>query len=135
MIFLSIQYIPHLSCKFGQFKQNLSLFFIFIHTHACETLKRLLKNMPLMLTCSDQGPPILKKYPAIGCFLVGGEAPHQKKIEFIYFSKMFQQIFFLKRVQIYMKDADCAETNEKSFFPLLLIELWSILYLNHHNFR
>ena len=33
-------------------------------------LKRFLRNMPLTVTCSDKGPPILKKNPAPGFFLL-----------------------------------------------------------------
>ena len=33
-----------------------------------------------------------------------------------------------KRGQIYIKDAQCAETNEKSILRFLFFQLWSILY-------
>ena len=41
----------------------------------------------------------------------------------------------IKSVQIYMKDAGCAETNEKSILAIFRIEIWSILYLKSANFR
>jgi len=51
----------------------------------------------------------------------------------IFFSKMFQ--YLNKSVQIYMKDAEYVESNEKSIFQLLFFEFWSFLYSNHPNFR
>ena len=72
LIFLSIQYSPHLLCKFDHFWKKK----LFWHmTHAWKTLKRLVQNMPLTLTCFDANlfrPPILKKHPLPGCFLVEG---------------------------------------------------------------
>ena len=86
-----------------------------MHTHASKTLKRLLRNMPLTLTCSSEGPPILKKkYPGLGWFLVRGEPPPKKKLNF-FFQKcfnIFKQFFFSKfffffvSVRIYMKDPE-----------------------------
>ena len=82
MIFLSIQHIPHFSCKYNHSeKKNLIWIYFF------ETLKRLLRNMPLMLTCSDYGPPILKKYPAHECLFVRANPPTN-----FFFSKMFQYL-------------------------------------------
>ena len=37
-------------------------------------------------------------------------------------------IFFFKSVQIFMKDLECAETNEKSIFQFLFFELWLIVF-------
>ena len=34
--------------------------------------------------------------------------------------------FFFKRGEIYMKDAGCAESNEKSIFRILVLEIWPI---------
>ena len=35
--------------------------------------------------------------------------------------------FFFQSGQIYMKDAESAETNEKSLFRILVIEIWTFL--------
>ena len=65
----------------------------------------------------------IKKYPALEYFLVGGEASlptkknfkEKKKKKFNIFTKKNVLFFFLpKSVQICMKDAEYAETNEKS---------------------
>ena len=50
-IFLLIQLIPHLTCKFDNFWKKNYIFFILMY--ACKTMNRLLRNMPLTLTCSD----------------------------------------------------------------------------------
>ena len=51
-------------------------------------------GMPLILTCSDQDPPILKKkFPDPGCTLVGGEAPPPKKKIHIFFLQKCSNIF------------------------------------------
>ena len=42
--------------------------------------------------------------------------------------------FFFTRVQIYTKDAECAETIEKSNFLFLVFEIWSFLYSKLVNF-
>ena len=42
--------------------------------------------------------------------------------------------FFFKNVQIYMKDAECAEINGKSIFRFLFFELWSLLYSKYGQF-
>ena len=66
-----------------------------------------------------------------------GASPMPKKWTFFFFfSKMFEHfwtknffyIFFIKKFQIYMKDAEPAESKEKSnfrFFRFLFFELWS----------
>ena len=38
----------------------------------------------------------------------------------------FFQFFFFKSVQIYMKDAEFAESKEKSYIRFLFFELWSV---------
>ena len=46
---------------------------------------------------------------------------------------MFFSTNILKNVKsgyIYMKDAECAETNEKSIFRFLIFEMWSFLPQN-----
>ena len=41
-------------------------------------------------------------------------------------------IFFFKSVQIFMKDLECAETNEKSIFQFLFFELGLIVFIQWH---
>ena len=56
----------------------------------------------------------------------GGEAPHKKKIFFKMFKKkMFLDNFFqnFKNSDMYMKDAECAETNEKLVFQFFVLEI------------
>ena len=43
--------------------------------------------------------------------------------------------FFLKKSQIHMKDAEWAESKEKSYFRFSFFELWLFLYSNHPIFR
>ena len=42
--------------------------------------------------------------------------------------------FFFKSVQIYMKDVECSESNDKSNFRFLLFELWSYFYSKYGQF-
>ena len=70
-----------------------------------------------------------------------GKNPHQKNLKFFILQKcsrtflehktqivLFQIIvFFSKSVQIYMEDAELAESKEKSNFRFLFFELWSFL--------
>ena len=44
-------------------------------------------------------------------------------------------IFFFTSGQIYMKDAEYAESKKKLIFWFLFFEFWSFLWLHHHNFR
>ena len=53
-------------------------------------------------------------------FMVGGLAPHQ---------------FFFLNVQIYMKDAEHAESKEKSNFRFSFFKLWWFLWRHHPNFQ
>ena len=49
-------------------------------SHACKTLKRLIRNIPFTLTCSDYSPPILKKnIQPLNFVVVGGD---RNKIKF-----------------------------------------------------
>ena len=48
---------------------------------------------------------------------------------------ILKYFFFLKIVQTYMKEAECAETNENSIFGSLFFKLWSFLYSKHPNFH
>ena len=53
--------------------------------------------------------------------------------QFIQMGKVVDKIFFLnfKSDHIYMKDAECVETNEKSvfqYFWFLVCEIWLFLY-------
>ena len=60
---------------------------------------------------------------------VGDEAAYQN----IFFSKMDTMFFHKKKFKsghIYMKDAECAKTNKKSIFRLLVFEIWSFFYSN-----
>jgi len=57
---------------------------------------------------------------------VGGKTPHQNKIIFSRLDKIMDQFFSFKCVQIYIKDVECAETDEKPIF--LVFEIWSFLY-------
>ena len=72
-----------------------------LHTYACKTLRPgfFLDAVDTNLFRIDPR----KKFPDPGCFSVGGKAPTKTK----------KYIFFFRIVQIYMKDAECAETNEK----------------------
>ena len=42
--------------------------------------------------------------------------------------------FFFQSVQIYTRDAACAETNEKSIVRFLFFEIWSFLYSKYGQF-
>ena len=50
------------------------------------------------------------------------------------FKCVTDQIKSFKSVQIYMKDAECVETNEKSIFRFWFFELWSFLYSKQPQF-
>ena len=66
-------------------------------------------------------------------FLIGGSQfwwgakPHQKKIDIFFLQKCLyieqKKNSKFKTVQIYMKDAEYAETNEKSIFRFLFFEI------------
>ena len=64
-----------------------------------------------MLTHSSERIFDPSRYTCIGLFLVND-----------------MQTPPLRNGYIYMKDAQCTETNEKSIFRFLFFELWSILY-------
>ena len=58
---------------------------------------------------------------------------HGKFPDFFLFNKIkkiYQYNFFFKSGQIYMKDAECAESEEKSNFRFPFFELWSFLTVN-----
>ena len=61
----------------------------------------------------------------------------RKKNSTFFFSKIyfFLKITFFRSVQIYMKDAEYVETDEKLIFRISIFELWSFLYSKHSNFR
>ena len=85
-----------------------------LHTYACKTLASF--GMLFIPTCFDYGP----KIPDPGYFLV---RTMLKK----------NQFFFLRSVQIYMKDEESAKAKEKSnfsFFLILFFTLWSFLSLS-----
>ena len=65
---------------------------------------------------------------------LGGPGPaHQLFLaEWINSWTKFLQNF--KNVQVYMKDAKCADMNKKSVFRFLAFEIWSFLYLKLVNF-
>ena len=48
--------------------------------------------------------------------MVEGEAPHQKKMLFKNVRTFLNTLFFLESVQIYVQDAECAESKKKQFF-------------------
>ena len=57
----------------------------------------------------------------------------------VFFSNFFQYLtnknqFFFKSVHIFMKDAECAETNEKSNFRFLFFRVMVNFYSKHPNF-
>ena len=54
----------------------------------------------LILTCSDQGPPILKKIPDPWCFLMGVNPPQKKN-----YSDIFSQLLFFQK---------CSNIHERS---------------------
>ena len=84
LIFLSIQHILHLSCKFDHF-----WIFFFILMHA--KLKRFFWNA-VDTNLFRLGSPNPKKNLAPGCILlVGGEASHQKQKKILL---IFVHIFF-----------------------------------------
>ena len=59
---------------------------------------------------------------------------HLKKTSIFFLAKWMDKFFFFKSGQIYMKDAECAETNEKSILWFLLFEIWLFLYSKFVNF-
>ena len=63
-------------------------------------LKRLLRNMPLTLTCSDYGQPILKQNPAPG-FFWGGFLPGVSTAYFaiVKWGAFCYRVFFTRRVE------------------------------------
>ena len=93
MIFLSIRHIPHLSFKFEQFW--IKKLFWCTWPHAYKILKRFLRTWFRRLTVQ-----------------AGVLNPRKKNSILNY--------FFFKRVQIYMKDAECTKTNGKSTYRFLL---------------
>ena len=61
LIFLSIQEIPDLHVNLTTFEKKNSFFILMLHVYVYR--KPGFSNMPLIPTCSDWGPPTLKKIP------------------------------------------------------------------------
>ena len=62
---------------------------------------------------------------------------HQVLLQCLHQCHMHQNIFFFKNGQIYMKDAECAESKEKScqIFPIFIFRVMVIFVLKTANFR
>ena len=110
-IFHSFQHIPHLSCKFENFKKKLKksrgwIFFI-----------GLVDPSRIRLVSTAYFASLFSILQAWGCI-------HQNR-----------NFFRFRSGQIYMKNAEYAESKEKSYFRFIFFELWSFFTQNMVNFR
>ena len=82
--------------RFCIFQVNFTTFKFFLLPMHAKQWRDILRNMPLTLTCSDLGTPILKKIPSPWMHFGGGWSlpPPKKKIKNVWTEKNSQ--FFLK---------------------------------------